>query len=186
MNPQIIPEAEVLSGRLEKIDGRLIDFLRYWNGARGNKLMPARPDIDPVDIPHALLPHLFLVEPVEGGRRLKVRLVGSEMAIAAGRPITGLHFDEFHSNKAYMKYISALYGHVMEQRRPVVAVSRFGLAGQEHRVTQRILCPLSPDGETVSMVISCQVFDTPPDRWTNLSLTSGGPFEGLFEAIIAP
>jgi hypothetical protein len=34
------------------------------------------------------------------------------------------------------------------------------------------------------MVISCQVFDLPPQNWRRLSLTSGDAFEGLFEAVI--
>lgn len=184
MKPEPGIELDVLHGRLDEIDPRLIVFFRYWDGARGGKPMPTRGDVDPVDMPKHLLPNLFLVEVVDGGWRFKFRLAGSESTMAAGRSMTGRHVDEVNPNKAYAEYVSNLYRRVMERRRPVLSVSNFGLPDQEHRVTQRIMCPLSPDGETVTMVISCQVFDLPPQNWRRLSLTSGDAFEGLFEAVI--
>lgn len=175
---------DVVNGHLGEIDPRLITFYRYWDEARGGKRMPARSDVDPLDIPQELLPNLFLVEVVDGGRRFKFRLVGSESTIAAGRSLTGFHVDEINPNKAYGDYVTNLYRRVLTRKRPVLSVSNFGLPDQEHRMTQRIMCPLSPDGEVVTMVITCQVFDIPPQNWRRVSLTSGDSFEGLFEAII--
>jgi hypothetical protein len=177
-------DLDVVTGHLGEIAPRLIAFYRYWNGARGGKSMPARSDVDPIDIPKDLLPNLFLVEVVDGGRRFKFRLAGTESTIASGRPMTGFHVDEVTPNRAYAEYVSNLYRRVMARKRPVLSVSNFGQPKQEHRVTQRIMCPLSPDEDAVTMVISCQIFDVPPHNWQKVSLTSGDAFEGLFEAVV--
>lgn len=184
MKPGSAVGLDVVSGRLGEIDLRLFTFFGYWDSARGAKAMPARSDIDPLDMPTELLPNLFLVEVVDGGRRFKFRLVGSESTIAAGRSLTGFHIDEVNPNRAYGEDVANLYRRVLVRRRPVLSVSHFGFPDQEHRMTQRIMCPLSPDGEVVTMVISCQIFDVSPQNWRRVSLTSGGAFEGLFEAVI--
>lgn len=184
MQPRSALELDVVNGRLGEIDPRLFTFFNYWDSARGAKAMPARADIDPLDMPKELLPNLYLIEVVDGGRRFKFRLVGSESTIAAGRSLTGFHIDEINPNKAYGEYVSNLYRRVLTRKRPVLSVSNLGLPDQEHRMTQRIMCPLSPDGQLVTMVISCQVFDVPPQNWRRVSLTSGDSFDGLFEAVI--
>ncbi len=54
--------------------------------------MPARRDIDPVEVP-TLLPHLQLIEIVAGGR-FRYRLIGTALAEAFGRDYTGQYPDE--------------------------------------------------------------------------------------------
>jgi hypothetical protein len=56
-----------------------LEFYEYWLGkGRGaGKAMPARADIDPLDIP-ALLANVFLIDVVPGNpRRFRFRLVGT-------------------------------------------------------------------------------------------------------------
>ncbi len=175
---------DLISGDRVEVDPRIMKFLEYWGQACGGKAMPRRTDVDPVDIPPELLPNLFLVEVVDGGRRFKFRLAGSESTLAAGRPMTGFHVDEVNPNEAYAEYVSNLYRRVVSRRRPLLSVSNFGLPKMEHRETRRIMCPLSEDGVTVSMVISCQMFDVPPQNWRRVNLTSGDQFEGIFEAVV--
>jgi hypothetical protein len=55
-----------------------LQFYRYWRCKRENRLMPARDDIDPADIP-ALSPYISIVHKIEGQYRF--RLFGSEMAV---------------------------------------------------------------------------------------------------------
>lgn len=184
IEPNAPLDLDVISGLVSELDPRLARFYAYWRGARHGKEMPARSDIDPLDIPSGLLPNLFLVEVVDGGRRFKFRLVGSESTLAAGRSLTGLHVDEVNPNRAYGEYVSNLYRRAISRRRPVISVSNFGLPSQEHRVTQRIMCPLSPDGEHVTMIVCYQVFDVPPRNWRRVSLTSGEDFEGIYEAVV--
>src|SRR5258706_4642995 len=63
-----------------------LDLYRYWDGTRNGRLMPARRDIDPADIP-ALLPHVSLIHKPDG--QFRFRLVGSAAAEQFGRDLTG-------------------------------------------------------------------------------------------------
>lgn len=184
MEPQSSLRLDIIQGSSIEPDPRLTKFYQYWRDACRGKQTPSRADIDPVDIPSELLPNLFLVEAVDGGRRFKFRLVGSESTVAAGRSLTGFHVDEVNPNAAYAEYVSNLYRRVMNRHRPVISVSHFGSPLQEHRITQRIMCPLSNDGRQVNMIVSCQVFDLPPQNWRRVSLTSGNDFQGIFEAVV--
>ena len=177
-------DLDILHGDPTAIDPKLLTFYDYWRAAAKGGSMPTRADIDPAEMPRELLPYLFLVDVVDGGRRFKFRLVGTESAIAAGQQLTGRHIDEVNLSHAYAHYVSNLYRRVMERRRPVLSVSDIGTANTDSHITQRLLCPLSQDGETVSMVISCQVFDRPPANWTRVNLTSGAAFIGSFEAVV--
>ncbi|MBT5498221.1 MAG: PAS domain-containing protein, partial [Alphaproteobacteria bacterium] len=49
-----------------------------WDRKRANRLMPARADLDPVEMPK-LLPHMALIEVRPYGQRLRVRLVGTNI-----------------------------------------------------------------------------------------------------------
>ena len=60
----------------------------YWDGKRGGRRMPARPDIDPLEfVPH--LPGIMLVDVVADERRFVYRLVGTREVEARGEDPTG-------------------------------------------------------------------------------------------------
>lgn len=177
-------DLDILHGDPTSFDPKLLAFYDYWRAAAKGRSMPTRADIDPAEMPRDLLPYLFLVDVVDGGQRFKFRLVGTESAIAAGQKLTGRHIDEVNLSHSYAHYVSNLYRRVLERRRPVLSISNIGTPNTEYHMTQRLMCPLSTDGETVTMVISCQVFDRPPANWSSVNLTSGGAFTGLFEAIV--
>lgn len=97
--PQPLPHTRPLqAGSLDIIaEPRLRRLAEYWQALRAGRLMPARRDIDPLDIPWAL-PHLFLIDCVsdagpgaDGGRwRYRYRLAGEEIE-AVFRSVTGRH-----------------------------------------------------------------------------------------------
>jgi hypothetical protein len=143
-------------------DERLRDLYLYWNRLRGDRFAPARAEIDPADIPR-LLPHLLLSELVEDGRRLRYRLVGTEVERNFGRSMTGLHVDEVMRG-SYLEFILGLYRGILEQRVPSYSENSFRDAGAwkspRHPPlrTARVMLPLSSDGSTIDMVLSGQVF----------------------------
>jgi hypothetical protein len=93
----------------------------YWRAKRGSRSMPARRDIDPVEMPK-LLPHLVLIDHV--GDRYRFRLVGSELVYAYGRDYTGHYADEFFKGSR-AKNIIGVYGIVRDARRPAFMRSRY-------------------------------------------------------------
>ncbi|HEX9789596.1 MAG TPA: PAS domain-containing protein, partial [Kiloniellales bacterium] len=73
-------------------DKRLATLYQYWQSKQGDRLMPARADIDPTEIPK-LLPILLLID-VVATVSYRYRLVGTEIVSSAGQDITGKLFDE--------------------------------------------------------------------------------------------
>ncbi|MEQ8332152.1 PAS domain-containing protein [Nisaea sp.] len=61
-----------------QLEDRLNDLIAYWRGKRSGDRLPARRDIDPVDIPD-LLPHIGLIDVIGEGTDFRYRrdLVGS-------------------------------------------------------------------------------------------------------------
>lgn len=145
-------------------DARLSELYRYWLSRCGGRTAPARGEIDPADIP-GLLPHLLLVEMLEGGLRQRYRLVGTEVERHFGCHMTGRCVDELMRG-AYLDYIRSLYRTLIERRAPVYsensyerAETGFGydIAPSVFR-TCRLMLPLSRDGTIIDMVLAGQTF----------------------------
>jgi hypothetical protein len=66
-----------------RADPILGEALAYWRNKRGSRSMPARRDVDPVEI-WKLLPYVQLIEIMPDGRS-RYRLVGTLLAKAYGR-----------------------------------------------------------------------------------------------------
>jgi len=131
----------------------------FWESTRGERAMPAIREVDPLRLGGRLLPHLMLIDLVEGGARLRYRLCGTAVAEAAGADLTGMHVDELNPNPVYTQYIDGLYRRCMAERRPVYSESRYlAHLSSGLRVTRRLICPLSDGGDTIVRFVSAQTF----------------------------
>ena len=139
-------------------DARLAQALAYWRDKRAGRRMPARLDIDPIEIPK-LLPHVMLVD-VLGPGHYRYRLIGTENAIEHGINATGLDIEDVLTEPAYRMHVIGLYDECAAARRPVYSESLF-LAARDQNVerhTKVLFMPLSEDGERVCIVFVVQVF----------------------------
>jgi hypothetical protein len=120
--------------------------------------MPCRADIDPIEIPR-LLPHVMLVEVVEGSR-YRYRLIGTENERAHGINATGCYLDEVLKGPEYKTHVIGLYDKCQRERRPVYSESLFMSPeiGAIERHTKVIFMPLSNDGAAVDLIFVMQVF----------------------------
>lgn len=73
-------------------------LLEYWRGKRDATGHVLRRNIDPADL-KAVLGGLFIVEPVDGGRDLLYRLVGSQNERRLGMRYMGRRFRECYSTE---------------------------------------------------------------------------------------
>jgi len=177
----------LLAGAPVEPEPRLKEFLRCWRGARGDRAMPRRKDIDPTAFPPRLLPFLMLVDVVDGGARFRFRLVGTGAVAAIGEDLTGRHVDEVNQSVAYRDYITELYRRVLETRRPLFSASGYMRPGDPdapRHTTQRLMCPLSTDDHAVDMVILCQTFAQASFPSEFPRLTADNPFVRLCEALV--
>jgi len=143
-----------------------LQFLyELWSAKRNGKAMPSRSDLDPLEIPGRLWPHIMVVAVVRAGEHLRFqyRRVGGEFAAAFGRDPTGRFFDEvLPARGGYRDYVLNLYGRIVTRRSATYSENTFTLAGQATpRLTRRLSLPLSNDGETVDTVFTAHIFELP-------------------------
>jgi hypothetical protein len=128
-----------------------LEFYEYWLGkGRGaGKAMPARADIDPLDIP-ALLANVFLIDVVPGNpRRFRFRLVGTRITELEGE-MTNRFLDEFVPGAVG----TAMARHYEEAVEGRISVRHETLHWRKREYVNYdvLLLPLSSDGQTVDML----------------------------------
>jgi hypothetical protein len=144
-------------------DQRLAALYAYWSGKRGPRALPSRADIDPADL-LPLLPHILLIDVVEGGRDFRYRLVGTEIERHLGRPITGRLIGEVLRGE-YSAYIRSLLQRVVAEAAPVYSENNFdgGRSGfamiAEFKRARWLMLPLARDGVSVDIILCGQVFE---------------------------
>jgi len=140
-------------------DPIILGLMAFWNQARGARPMPSKADIDPVRLGARLLPHVLLVDVVDGGSRFRYRLCGSANTDAAGIDLKGRHVDELNPDPDYIRYMIGLYRRSLDMRRPVYSESRhLALNSDGIRDTRRLICPLADHDGPIDRFISVQTF----------------------------
>jgi hypothetical protein len=126
-----------------------LEFYDYWLGKGAGKAMPARADIDPLDIP-ALLANVFLIDVVPGNpRRFRFRLVGTCITELEGE-MTNRFLDEFVPDAAG----AAMARHYEDTVQGRIRVRHETLHWRKREYVNYdvLLLPLSSDGQTVDML----------------------------------
>jgi len=136
-------------------DPRLRQVYDYWQQKRGTRAMPARRDIEPMEL-KAVLPQLILVD-VEEGPRFRYRLFGTAVVEAFGSDPTGKYIDEVMVG-AYKAFLLGLYNDMLASKKPIYSTSIYGTKRDTKLWTQRLMLPLSSDGQAVDKVLAVQVF----------------------------
>ena len=77
-------------------DPRLHDFVSYWRSKCRDGRLPARADIDPLEL-KAFMGDMFMLDVVGDPRRFRYRLVGAKIAARVGRDSTGLFQEDAYS-----------------------------------------------------------------------------------------
>jgi len=143
-------------------DPDLVRFYDYWTTLRGQRPMPSRGDIDPLQIPPGYLPDIMLIEVSHEPRRYRYRLVGTHVVTASGEDRTGRSFDDvsfFKTNTAVMQQ----FEQVVNTAEPLFSLEPFTnfITGRKYDVN-RIMLPLSSDGRLVDMVLVLFLFKSGP------------------------
>ena len=140
---------------------RLRQLYDYWEGKRGDRLMPTRSDIDPVEIP-GLLPNLILIDVERGERtRYRFRLYGTEVCAIRGADLTGRYIEEPGITQLRDAAIAS-YDRIVADRKPVYQCHRFQpddyIIGYYHR----LVLPLGEQDEVRMLLIGFyRVYDRP-------------------------
>ena len=127
----------------------------YWDSRRGERAMPARRDLDPVDFAYAL-PGIVLIDVLHKPLRFRARLVGTMVVTRLGYDLTGHMIDELR-DPTYRETILASYREVVAARRPSVVQRDEVAEGRSFRY-EVLRLPLSSDGEEIDMLMTAQEY----------------------------
>ena len=137
-------------------------FYRYWEGKRRGRPMPARGDIDPLEMKDWLA-GVALVDVVRDGAAgdyaLRYRLIGTRPTMLRGQDVTGRRVEVGYFG-ASLEAALENYRLVIEQKTPVYDWDHTPSSDGFAREAETLLLPLSSDGETVDMVLVYQEVDT--------------------------
>ncbi|HYL57295.1 MAG TPA: PAS domain-containing protein, partial [Candidatus Acidoferrales bacterium] len=95
----------------------LSHLLAYWRCKAGARAMPARADIDPLDL-REHMGWMILTDVASSPLRFRFRLIGAEVTRLVGRDSTGKFWDEIYAPAIYDATTAAMRW-VVEHRRPL-------------------------------------------------------------------
>ena len=145
----VIDAAQVTSPRVEAL-------YRYWQSKCDGATLPARPAIEPIEIPR-LLPSLVIAEIEASPMRIRYRLVGTRVAEDNGADFTNRYLED--CNFAVEPLLRQCYRQLVETRAPVFAYYEWhkeewrGAKGAVG-ANETGFFPLSSDGTKVDFAIA--------------------------------
>jgi hypothetical protein len=134
------------------IDPRVGSLFSYWRKRCSDSRVPARRDIDPLDLGF-ILGNLLLIDVLEAPRRFRVRLHGANAARRAGYDLTGKIYDELPASQFHDRALKS-FATVVDGCRPF-HVFRDQILDQHKYRYETLILPLAKDGMRVDMMLVC-------------------------------
>lgn len=137
--------------------GKLALLLDHWLQLCAAGL-PRRRDIDLMRLDASLLPHVFLLDVLDGGARFRWRLIGTEIVRHSGTDDTGLDL-EISVMPKMRPTVLAHNRQVVSERRPLAHRGDFVSRDRRIHRFERLLLPVLADaGDVVDTVLGGAVF----------------------------
>jgi hypothetical protein len=128
----------------------VLKMLAYWESKLKGRSMPARSDIDPVEL-KGLLPNIMLVDVVDDERRFVYRLVGTGEVQLRGHDPTGKSVRDGYF-AATPTAAEERYQRILDTRAPYYEEDNFQMVDR-YICEANLFMPLSEDGETINMIM---------------------------------
>lgn len=128
---------------IEKPEVPLIDDLvAYWNRKRSGRIGPRRTEIDPTEMV-AHLPHIFMLDVIDGGKDFRFRLIGTRIVEGLGRDNTGRRVSEAYRDRpeAQAQLMAVFRLPVDRKARSVRAAASFGCPRLSIAASPGLRCP---------------------------------------------
>lgn len=127
----------------------------YWQAKRGDRRLPLRRDIDPLEL-REHLGSLNIIECLPGGADFRYRLIGTDIVAAYGRDSTGKTVRELYAtdDPEYCAFLLGIYRDVAT--RGVIARLQVNLrpVNKTYRMADSLLLPLDGGAGTVSSILN--------------------------------
>jgi len=155
IEPGVVPGSTKRLLSIEECRPELQALYALWQKIRGDRLMPARQDFDPADIPQ-LLPYLFLIDvfsekPRE--QRFRVRLQGTAQAAYHGVDWTGSYVQEMIDPASAERFWD-LGDHIIASREPWMSTGKlYWIPSKPYYDFETVILPLSDNDSVVNMLL---------------------------------
>jgi hypothetical protein len=139
----------------------LLSLTDYWCSKCIGGALPRRESIDPAEIT-AHLPWMFMADVVDGGADYRYRLIGTSIASANYRDVTGRSFRELYSDP--VKLDAARIGFDLARGTAAPAYTKgraFWRPDWTYDHFEAAFLPLSSDGKTVNIILGEITYLTP-------------------------
>ena len=141
----------------EIVHPNLRRLYEYWVEKRGERKMPARVDIDPLDILY-IVGNVILVDVIDGDPlRFHIRLHGTNLAERVGYELTGKMLDELPVDD-FRALAQQSFSWVTSKAQPLHSRRDRIIDGRFARY-ETVIMPLSDDGERVNRLLIGLVYD---------------------------
>lgn len=130
--------------------------LAYWKSKRDGRPMPARRDLDPIEMPR-LLPWVILIDVFHDPIDFRYRLIGTEVVAIARRDFTGSRFSDL-DGKGPDSVVWDNCLTVVRTRAPFSRLPPYEGPRDDLHGGQNLLMPLSSDGGRVDMIFQVVAF----------------------------
>jgi len=138
-------------------DPHLLALLRYWLAKRRTLPLPARRDIDPLEIGPDLLPGLVMTDLLERGTRVRFRLVGTAVVKRMGSDPTGRYLER-ELRGGWFDAFGSLCRLVYAERAPVYAECEMHWGSGRTMRLASLLLPLTQDGPDPAIALAGLAF----------------------------
>ncbi len=136
---------------------KLRRLYEYWIEKRGERTMPARVDIDPLDIIY-IVGNVILVDVIDSDPlRFHIRLHGTNLAERVGYELTGKMLDEMPDND-FQALAQQSFTWVTTNAQPLRSHRDRIIDGRFVRY-ETVIMPLSEDGERVTRLLIGLIYD---------------------------
>lgn len=149
---------DALGFRAALPDPDLARLYDYWRALRERLgRLPYRSEIDPLDLPPAVLPSLMILER-DDARRFRCRLAGTRMRELYGFEVTGLYLDEIVAAGA-ASFRVAIYQQALDGHCAAFCRLRIAIPGREFVASDRLYVPaLDDDTGEATVLFEAQRF----------------------------
>jgi len=127
----------------------------YWRQTAGERVMPSRPDFDPLKVPR-LLPHIGLIDVRDGLDQGSFTLAGTCLRDIYGAEITGRRLSDVFCGDC-ATYWRRVYARIATAASPGTGVVRGPSRGRDHVVLFWLRLPLSDDGRHVDRILCLDI-----------------------------
>jgi len=142
-------------------EARLHRLYAYWQERKGDRRMPARRDIDPIDFAY-LLGNIMLIDVIRDPLRFRVRLHGTALVRLSAYELTGKLLDEL-PDTAYRAYAIERCRGLVESGEPAI-ISHDRVLDGRRRNYEALWLPLADDSSAVTMLLCALVYENRRER----------------------